>query len=1236
MKKEQAVKKEKNKDRESHNYQLMTLIIFSLMISFPISISYAIAQADFSQGVIEVKEFSELANVQPADPLQVVTDEEYGSSQRDPREYGVGVACSKKGEDISAVIEFLDSDIIIALERVASLMFLITTISSAIDSIINAVYNAWACCIPNPTNEVVCIYQDSKGKAWSNYFSTVVKPLSCFITCDWCSGEDYSGTSGYSGSSSSTADDPGCMGILGGLLGSKAPLAQIPSAVTAPGGQEVQGIGQFHLSPFENIWTAMGCLCPVAILFNLRKLKTIYQSYDCCIQQTCKEGLSPEPCDKQVEEATCMYFEGSLLKSVIKVLITLLSAKVFELIEEMITDDLAKKYILYCGLAAWNLIYVPKTIESVENAWDMMDTSFREPTCADLGYDEIKDELEAIDLEFGVDSALVLNDANRDGIYDSYTQGIDSKFVKRSELPEDIQGLDAFKGVNIKQVTLYTSDGPKVYYITSKKSKGLDLSILRKPGNTADPGIYLLNDDEKGITRESAGLETDAGKVKWQEIQKGALVSFKGSTFYGDNTVRYNQETHTFEIRNGKIILTDLSGDEIEMDLSNLEGQEIIFEGEKIKIKTATKNGFILENGAEVQYGTELVGSREVMATTITIEGKQSKSYVFTDGTTARPYDGGVEVNGIFVKGGEINDAIRISTLILNAKDIGEAKPGSVQYDPNNKELSFTRKDGAEVSNSLIITAMAPKTIGHEERGTIGGLPGLISIDGDYRVKIDFDKEGDREIGSFGILDGKLQHFNIDEGKWKDIDDTVAEDIWKQNIKESLINKQKQLYSPTYASEYINKLSQNGIDLVLKFDPITEEITTTIGKGDLTLNIPTIAFKEFNIEDIKDIERIEVAGADEEMNVIRFNDGTSAIVEDGEIEFLNKDGLGTIRIKSFPIKDPSGKTDTVMGKMDYIVDFEKGKQTTISTYGSGEDKVFITTEYAKFDPKAGTTPSPEDKIIMNTADGKSVSTTRDILDKNNLPHGTDQIAGTMNAVQALGGDIEDVNFKEGIYIKGDITKDGRSFEIRQGGELFTQYEEGRIAKTVFERGDELITETHKYNPDGSIKSRNYEIKIKKETVGRQLYTYDENGDRTALVAIDYSKGETPVISITSTDGTEKEYTLKDGKYVDKDGNEVDLSKESETNRKALQDAKEKAETDTTANEKTKKDKAQKVKEANYKNNEAINWATKWIIIDQNQATINQKQRIYGLAWEALDATLGEFAYDQIDEMCKAE
>jgi len=134
-------------------------------------------------------------------------------------------------------------------------------------------------------------------------------------------------------------------------------------------------LAAMHFSLYENIYTAMGCLCPSAIIFNLRKLKTIYQVHNCCVEQACKNGMSTEVCEKQFSEASCMYWEGSIYKTLIKAIAVMLTKYISERVVAVVLEGA----LTSCVLSLLELANIPSLIKSVTSTWNMLDITFDEP-----------------------------------------------------------------------------------------------------------------------------------------------------------------------------------------------------------------------------------------------------------------------------------------------------------------------------------------------------------------------------------------------------------------------------------------------------------------------------------------------------------------------------------------------------------------------------------------------------------------------------------------------------------------------------------------------------------------------------------------------------------------------------------------------------------------------------------------------------------------------------------------
>ncbi len=151
-------------------------------------------------------------------------------------------------------------------------------------------------------------------------------------------------------------------------------------------GSEALGTLQGHLQAKDNIWTAIACLCPTAILINLKKLKTIYEVHNCCIEQACKSGGSTEPCEKALSEQLCMYWEGSLLQTIVGMVLGILTMIISKIIGALI-----KKYLsfltplLNCLAAVLEVAQIPQNIKNLQAAWEeLSDADFKSVDCDDL------------------------------------------------------------------------------------------------------------------------------------------------------------------------------------------------------------------------------------------------------------------------------------------------------------------------------------------------------------------------------------------------------------------------------------------------------------------------------------------------------------------------------------------------------------------------------------------------------------------------------------------------------------------------------------------------------------------------------------------------------------------------------------------------------------------------------------------------------------------------------------
>ncbi|MFH0978441.1 MAG: hypothetical protein V1837_04025 [Candidatus Woesearchaeota archaeon] len=386
--------------------QVAKILIF-LIISIPFCTSIAFAEVN---------------------PVTGKATEETGTTDLE-----AGQQCIEKHKKSSGIADSLDNGVIGTLESVASIMLMICTVMSAIDIVLSAISSligfsgdeAGDCCLLGLlTGTKLCIAMQKVFKAWSSVYKLpVVQGLCCLVSCGWCTGKF------------------GCGGIVKNVpvLGQNSESLSNTVGVgktTTGGGYGNLAIGDFHLNPYENIYTATYCLCPVAILFNIRKLKTIYQVYNCCIEQACTAGISTEACEKQLDEALCMYWKGSILKTVAKILMSILAKYLASQLGEIIKQAAIPK----CVLKLMELTNIPGMISQVTESWNWMSTSFNEPTCTDLHFEDIKNRLSGRPVPYN----YRLVDKNGDKMYDGVAKN--GQVVKPSVTVDDVKAGVVFDG----------------------------------------------------------------------------------------------------------------------------------------------------------------------------------------------------------------------------------------------------------------------------------------------------------------------------------------------------------------------------------------------------------------------------------------------------------------------------------------------------------------------------------------------------------------------------------------------------------------------------------------------------------------------------------------------------------------------------------------------------------------------------------------------------------------------
>jgi hypothetical protein len=644
-----------------------------------------------------------------------------------------GESCIAQNKQTSAFADALDNEVISTLEKIASVLFAICTTMSAIDTIISAtamVIGMWSgpCCrpemmvCPGPCG-APCTAMEAKFRTWSVIY-TPVKAICCFVNCGWCTGAD------------------GCFGFFGIDLKSVS-LGAVPDVgIAGPGG----GISQFGLSPYDNIYLAVGCLCPIAIIFNMRKLKTIYDVYNCCVEQACENGLNTEACEQQLEEATCIYWEGSLYSMMAKVLMSMITNAITGVLASLIAAN-----ILACVYAVFKIVQVPKVIMGVISAWEYMGRTFEEPACEDLGFDAIKtDSQKAFDdaADSGFEDVneetmenwerITLVDQNDDGVYDYHAPVWTAVAGKEKTYTSTVWSRDA-KG-ELGSKTYQKIDGK----ITNNEGKKVGFLEWEGIKGNAVPNTDVLSMSNQG-TGIIAGKSYDRFDVVGQKVefyQENKVVQNLDLTKTGDAQVFVNSlginehklggvtkgiETDgTINLEKGKVqVLQTATGtDPTVLQISS--------EGKTPLTEIRYSNGIVSTQSYSDDAGTkvstwELTQNQKVLLSgkgaapskwgTFNKARQQAKSAgIIVDGATETRIDGNilsfVKEDQKYYVDTSTNQITNMQTIgdITIAKQIGITKPGS-QFKYNQyysvitnevDGLSYYLKDGDPIPKGYV------------------------------------------------------------------------------------------------------------------------------------------------------------------------------------------------------------------------------------------------------------------------------------------------------------------------------------------------------------------------------------------------------------------------------------------------------------------------------------------------------------------------------------------------------
>ena len=588
---------------KTKNY-LFSIAVFISLIFMLLPVALAVELDSYDNSVLKTKEDRINLYQEPGDGEGEEADEPNDESFDDP-----GEACLEQHKKTSGFVEALDNGIISTLTDIVVLLTAIVQIASAIDTVLDAIAmvmgfdKTFCCTLPAPPSPPICKSITQVWSGWSAFYG-IIEQIGCFVNCGWCTGANcFAGplsgggnaaAAGSSGTGAATTTQPS-RNVQPPPPGSGAFAAGwIPNLeIFGPG----QGIAQFGLNPYDNIYTAIGCLCPTAILFNLKKLKAIYQVYDCCIQQACSNGLSTAPCERQFDEATCMFWEGSIYSMLAKALMRLLVTAVTAILMR-IFDKAAVGKFMACVFAVFKLLQIPGVITSIIDNFNMAMTSFDDPNCEDLGFKELKERtqeeleqaaeegFEDVEEDITRGNPLAMVDRNGDGRYDSYANNYQT--IGFSELPTAVQNSVR---TNLPQGTNPNSQSYRMYRWVNPDHQEIY--------------YYEAPSGEGGTTMYSANGQAATSGQAYHVRMNSLPPSITG--MYGDNTAIINGQAVRFTRQGTSLVQVDAAGNVVSggarIDFSNAEQRATYLSSYNLNTQGLTNAGTPREDTVNGQSG---------------------------------------------------------------------------------------------------------------------------------------------------------------------------------------------------------------------------------------------------------------------------------------------------------------------------------------------------------------------------------------------------------------------------------------------------------------------------------------------------------------------------------------------------------------------------------------------------------------------------------------------------------
>src|SRR3989338_444412 len=315
-------------------------------------------------------------------------------------------ACIEKNEKTHALVELLDNDILNVLERIIRVLHAINSIWVSFKGIYNSM--------------ILLLY-------------TLAKTTPCDGACEKIARDMEDNRN--------IIEKPFGTGGLAKLMNYLV-SCQLPDCIPSLCGvtAELSG-GKVNIDPFANIYTAVGCLCLPGILINMRKMKTIYQTYNCCVEQACQSGVNVDVCDQKLDEALCMFWgKGSIILGLANALISSLTSFIYQ--------TLLANWVKELPPIAGTIISIARIafeVKNLINGIQYLGKTFREPKCEDLGFTSISKNIQ----NHRPIAQVRLTDSNNDKRIDSAEKKVDKKNVEKEDVKKELGDTNYKKVENL-------------------------------------------------------------------------------------------------------------------------------------------------------------------------------------------------------------------------------------------------------------------------------------------------------------------------------------------------------------------------------------------------------------------------------------------------------------------------------------------------------------------------------------------------------------------------------------------------------------------------------------------------------------------------------------------------------------------------------------------------------------------------------------------------------------------